>query len=211
MADANKSSQGSSDAEVAEQKRFRLMAGAGLVFVLVLAYFAFTLGDDEAEVATAVPATDSTAVAETPPVEEAPSAPLPPGVSGSAGSGGGLGGGGGGSRGSAGPTRPAGSDRTGAEAHYTSQGLGARAASAFADSAAARSRRPAAPPPATGSAHAARATSLMVSPGAESSSLTVPTGAVLSLSGCERHGSETWCRATANGITGWVRQADVTG
>lgn len=206
-------------AQEAEQKKFRILAGVGVGVVLLLGYFALTLGPEEppapAAAAVAAPAdstADSTAVVAVAPGPAAP--PPPPGMGGGAAGGGGGGGGGRPTSGAA-PTRPAGAAREqvrdAAREKYTSQGLRPRAAAALADSAAGRPGQTAGASAASGRATAARATNLLSGPGGGPVAANVPAGAPITLSGCEPIGGSTWCRASFNGASGWVRQADVSG
>ena len=205
------------EAQEAEQKKFRILAGVGAGVVLLLGYFALTLGPEKpvaAPAAAAAAPADSAVVAA---VAAAPApAPLapPPGMSGGA-SGGGGGGGGGRPTSGAAPTLPAGAAREqvrdAALQNYTSKGLRPRAAAAFADSAAGRPGRTASATAARGRTTAARATNLLSGPGGGPVAANVPAGAPITLSGCEPIGGSTWCRASFNGASGWVRQADVSG
>ena len=196
--------------EAGQKQRVNIMIGVGAVVVLVLATFALFGGGDDA------PRTvDATTTAEPgAPVEVAAAAPTeappPPGLSGGA-SGGGSFGGGGRPGAAPTPTRPAGADRKVVEERYLGRGLSPRAAAALADSAVGREAGPNAPAAIIGSVRSAHETPLMSGAGAGSTAMTVPAGAAVSLGGCEARDGETWCRASYNGVSGWVRQADVLG
>ena len=209
---AKPSDQTWSDAEEAEQKRFRIMAGGGVLVVLVLAFFALKPSGDTAAPAPTLPETSSeasavpdSAVAQP---EATPAAPSVPGTSG----GGGGGGRGGGSPGGGGSSATKAREHETAPSSFTREhgvalGMSPRAAAALADSASGRGGRPTRPT--SGHATVARATTMMSEPAAGSILVTVPSGTPLILSGCQPAAGGTWCRATHAGFSGWVRQSDV--
>ena len=195
-----------SDAEDAAKKRFSILAGSGVLIVVVLGFLVLRPEPEVEDVEEPVPVvlTDSAATA-----AAAPSTAAPP-SGGGRGSGGGRPGGGGGGGGA--PSRLSAAVeqvRSSVRDRGLSLGLSPRAAAAIADSAAGRSGGSAPASPGGSAGSAGRATTIMSEPGGGAALVTVPSGTAFSVGSCETAGGSTWCRATYGSVSGWVRQSDV--